>query len=286
MKNSSAIKNVHNTLTVATQELQQLSIASSRLDSIVLLCHALKRSRVWLLANPSYVLNIAQQQKFSHLLERRKSFEPIAYITNEKEFYGRTFIVNKHVLVPRPESEDLVEMALCLKLDNTQVIDIGTGSGILGLTLKLEQPSVRITLSDISAEALKVAQDNARQLGVGDTISYRNQSLLDGDTSCYDLILANLPYVPQFMSKNSDLLAEPIEALFAGVDGLNCYRDLFLQLKTRDTPVPLIITESMSEQHVSMERIAAEAGYKRQQVRGLAQLFSLEKTTGSVPLRE
>jgi release factor glutamine methyltransferase len=164
----------------------------------------------------------------------------VQHITGTQEFFGRSFIVNRLVLIPRPETEHLVEAALAIRPEPRHILDIGTGSGILAITLALQFPHADVTATDISAEALSVAQANARRLGAGERIRFRESdlfaSLRQGDR--FDCIVSNPPYVA-----TSEVLEpqvrdyEPATALYAGEDGLAVYRRLipeaFMHLERR-----------------------------------------------------
>jgi release factor glutamine methyltransferase len=172
------------------------------------------------------------------LIARRARAEPIAYITGEREFYGRTFRVTPDVLIPRPETELVVEEALtCLnsvRLDSARqrpplVIDVGTGSGCLAITVALEDPTARVVATDVSEAALAVAAGNADRLGAGDRVTFRHGSLLAGLDEPVDLIVSNPPYVATAdrATLPSEVARwEPATALFAGPDGLEIIRAL------------------------------------------------------------
>jgi release factor glutamine methyltransferase len=161
---------------------------------------------------------------------RRARREPVAYITGRHEFYGRTFLVSPAVLIPRPDTETLVEAALvCLDrmAAGALVADVGTGSGCLAVTLAAERPAIRVLATDISAPALDVARENARRLGVSDRIQFREGPLLAGAAAPVDLIVSNPPYVREVERETlpADVVAfEPHDALFAGADGLDVIR--------------------------------------------------------------
>lgn len=170
------------------------------------------------------------------LVARRARGEPVAYLTGEREFFGRTFRVTPDVLIPRPETEHVVAEALaCLaKLEPGAsgppvVVDIGTGSGCIAVTIALEHPAARITATDISAPALAVAENNARRLGADDRITFRHGALLAGVDEPIDLIVSNPPYIA--MADRASLAVdvvsyEPAAALFAGEDGLSVVRQI------------------------------------------------------------
>jgi len=151
-----------------------------------------------------------------------------------------------------------------------QVLDMGTGSGCLAVTVKLENPSLKVFATDISKKALTVAEQNARKHEV--EIRFKVQSLLDGDEIRYDIILANLPYVPEDM-KHISIQKEPREALYSGIDGLDHYRRLFNQLESKRVKIKYILTESLIKQHAEVENLATVTGYILKDTSGLVQLF-------------
>ncbi|MEZ5320067.1 MAG: peptide chain release factor N(5)-glutamine methyltransferase [Vicinamibacterales bacterium] len=170
------------------------------------------------------------------LLERRLAHEPLAYLTGAREFYGRDFAVTPAVLIPRPETEGVVEEALRIATGRTgaaagnlAILDAGTGSGCLAITLALELPAAALVATDVSPEALGVARRNAAALGVADRIEFLQAPLAAGLDAAVDLVVANPPYVPE---RDRPALApdvvghEPALALFAGPDGLDVIRDL------------------------------------------------------------
>jgi release factor glutamine methyltransferase len=165
---------------------------------------------------------------------RRASREPISYITQSREFYGRSFLVSPAVLIPRPETELIVEVALGHGCTGAQVhgctiADVGTGSGCLGITLALEMPTARVEASDISGPALDVAQMNAALLGVDGRLQFRKGAFFAGSPTVFDVIVSNPPYVAEKdrATLQADVVDfEPPTALFAGTDGLACIREL------------------------------------------------------------
>ncbi|NBU33376.1 peptide chain release factor N(5)-glutamine methyltransferase [bacterium] len=253
---------------------KQLKTPTPRLDAEVLLCFVLGKDKAWLRAHDDAALTDEQIKKYLKFVTRRALGEPLAYIVGSKEFYGRDFVVNKHVLVPRPESESFIELLKELKNNTTihgflhSVIDIGTGSGCLAITTKLEFPDTFVTATDISSAALKVAIANA--LHYETPVVFKKQSLLTGDKQGYDVILANLPYVPEAM-QNPSIMREPAKALFSGADGLDQYHKLFKQLS--DKHIRFVLTESLLLQHEAIILLAKAASYELIKTDGLVQAF-------------
>lgn len=200
-----------------------------RLDAELLLCEALGEgwSRALLVTSASAVVDHRALERYQALLERRRGREPVAYILGRKHFRRISLIVDRRVLIPRPETELLVEVGLGLAA-GARVADVGTGSGAVALALKDERPDLIVTGIDVSADALAVASGNALRLGLD--VSFVQADLLDNGE--YDAVLANLPYVPEgFESLAPEItLYEPPGALYAGPDGLDVMRGLFERL--------------------------------------------------------
>jgi release factor glutamine methyltransferase len=210
-------------------------IDGARLDAEVLLAHVLRVERSFLLSHPTLPLSLAQAALYAGLIRRRAAREPLAYLSGRRWFYGLEFLVTSAVLIPRPETELLVEMALAWlagRPEGATVVDVGTGSGAIAVALAVHTPSrVRILASDSSAAALAVAQENARQHCPG-RITFLSGDLLTPLSEPVDLIVANLPYVAE--AKRDDLMPEvrdhePAAALFGGEDGLAVIERLLLQ---------------------------------------------------------
>ena len=204
----------------------------ARRDAEVLLLHASGRSRTDLLAHGEDEFSLAESLRYKSLLDRRTKGEPIQYITGETEFYGLPFRVTPDVLIPRPETEHLVEtvVALARSFAAPRIVDIGAGSGAISVALAHHLPKARITTTDLSEAALAIARENVRSSGVADRICFLQGDLLAplaGEK--FDIIVSNPPYVP---ASDRDSLSvevreyEPLLALFAGEDGLDIYRRL------------------------------------------------------------
>lgn len=256
-----------------THQLQQADIPSARLDCLILLEDLLKINRARILARPEMALLSAQVATLNKKITQRKQHVPLAYIRGKVAFYGRDFVVNDNVLVPRPESEAMIEILKNIELlEEPCIADIGTGSGCLGLTAACEFPNAKVWLYDISTDALQVAKTNASKLQVKNTF-FKQQDLLQDDPQPFDAVLANLPYVPQNFAINKDAAHEPAIALFAGKDGLDAYRLLWQQLGRHPRPPRHVITESLPKQHPQLVQLAAQHGYSHHLTQGLVQYF-------------
>lgn len=251
-------------------------IATARLDALVLLEDATGMDRAWLLAHPEHTLTAAQSKKFVTWIARRAKHEPLAYIRGKSEFYGRDFKVNARTLEPRPESETMIELFKSLDLPEGAVVaDVGSGSGGIGITVALERPEIQINFLDIDPDTLAIARSNARMHGVRG--QYYQGDLLEAWGIEYDVLLCNLPYVPDSHTINEAAMFEPKIAIFGGPDGLDLYRRLFAQLATGKYGKPIVLTESLPFQHEALAQIASVHGYKHDKTEDFIQLFSSKR---------
>lgn len=214
----------------AAQDFAARGIESPRLDAELLVAKALETDRVGLYLDLNRPLVDQERDAIRPLVARRRDREPVAYILGHRDFWGRRFEVTPDVLIPRPDTETLVEHALeCIPEDTgCRVLDVGTGSGAIAVTIAAERPLARVTATDISDAALKVASQNAETLAVASRIRFERADLLCGDER-YDIIVSNPPYIAQ--AEIAGLQAEvrehePLSALEAGEDGLDVVRAL------------------------------------------------------------
>jgi release factor glutamine methyltransferase len=262
----------------ATDKLKAAEVSTARLDTLILLEDALHKDRAWLLANTDIQLTSAQQIRLNKQIARRAVHEPLAYIRGFTEFYGRRFKVNRRVLEPRPESETMIDLLKQIaksherRAKRWKIADVGTGSGAIGITAALELHNNSVDLYDIDAAALAVARHNCELHELNLRIVKRD--LLRNTHKAYDVILANLPYVPSRWRINKAAAREPRLAIFGGPDGLDVYRRLFEQLTHFSWRPKYILTESLPPQHGKLKRIALEAGFKERQVRDFIQLYT------------
>jgi release factor glutamine methyltransferase len=256
----------------ATATLKSSGIESARLDSLILIEDAIAKDRSWLLAHPEYLLPDPIVDELNKKVIQRKTHIPLAYIRGHNEFYGRKFTVNQHVLDPRPETETMVEMLLQLELgDRPTIVDVGTGSGVLAITTKLEVPGAHVYGIDIDQYCLDTATDNATDLNAD--VTWLKGDLLHTSNLPTDIavVLANLPYVPDSYPINTAARHEPGLALFGGNDGLDLFRTMFNQLQT--SRARIVLTECLLDQHQALQAIAEDAGYKLTSSTDLIQQF-------------
>jgi release factor glutamine methyltransferase len=257
----------------AEETLKNSAVETARLDIEVLLADELNKDRSWLAAHSDENLELDKINKLNKKIYRRAKSEPLAYIRKKQEFYGREFYVDKTVLVPRPESEAIIELFNELDIPSGSVVgDVGCGSGVLGITAWLESSSILVKFLDIDETVFAVAKMNAREYNLRDQQYYQG-NLLDAWPDKYDVLLCNLPYVPENYAVNEAAKYEPKVALFSGIDGLDHFRSLFLQLSSGLYGSPSVISESLPEQHEALKIIAARAGYSCRATKDFAQLF-------------
>ena len=256
-------------LAISTKTLSEAGIASARLDSELILAHILRRSREWLLAHDATALTQPQQQQARQLLLQRTQRQPIAYLTGRRDFYGHSFLVNEQVLVPRPESEVILAILDELMQANhlRTVLDVGTGSGCLAISVKLAHSNLTVSACDISESALLVARRNAaRLLPSGQQIKFYQSDLLSDlpVDNRFDLIVANLPYLsPGENGLSPELAYEPAIALYADDDGLSLIKQLITTAPAHLTSHGYLLLEMNTKQ---IETVASYATDYRYQV--------------------
>lgn len=277
-------------------KLEKARVGTARLDCLVLLEDVLGKDRSHLLAHPEVELLENQLKTLHKQIEKRQSHIPLAQIRGKTEFYGRNFKVTTDTLEPRSETEtiiDLLKTIVTPKQVSPVVIDIGTGSGCLGITAKLELPNSTVYAVDISEKCLEVARQNAKRLKA-DVKFFCGNLLSAIPPNTYQIpptILANLPYVPDNHTINRAAMHEPRLAIFGGKDGLDLYRELFMQIEDMDNKMAstinssgrakLVLTESLPFQHEQLAQIAQSAGYSLKMSDDFIQIFELTEFTQS-----
>ena len=266
----------------ANNKLRKADVDSPMLDAEILLAFALETNKAWLFAHFADKLKTHQEEKFSSLIQQREDRVPVAYLVGKKAFYGRDFTVNTHVLIPRPETEILVELAITILAgrdpERTLIADLGTGSGAIAVSLAAET-NLPVIAVDIDESALQLAKKNAAVLVPNTTVDFQLGNLAEpiirifktirGQTnvqtsSVYPfkslLITANLPYLSEVRMENlqAEVRHEPELALRAGVDGLDAYWDLFRQLRDDRPVLPrdlIVLIEIDPEQRPAAEKL-------------------------------
>lgn len=228
--------NVKEALSDARRVLTEGNVDDAPLEAEVLLRDTLAKDRAQLYLALDDELSLEQQTAFQSRLNRRLNDEPTAYILGYREFYGRDFLVSKAVLIPRPETELLVETALqAVQKDSLSAIaEVGTGCGAIAVSLALELPEVKVYATDISASALEIARANSEKHGVADRISFLRSDLLEMLSGPLDVVVANLPYIRESdLPVSGPVSREPRLALNGGKDGLEQIYRLCRQVKDR-----------------------------------------------------
>jgi release factor glutamine methyltransferase len=263
-KQSQPRYDVRDALKTGMVMLSEADVSSFTLAAELLLLHTLGRNRTWLYTHPEEIIADAEAQRFFDLIARRAAGEPTQHLTGKQEFWGLEFAVNPDVLIPRPETEHLIEVTLDrlalreVRSGRTQVTDgagmfiadVGTGSGCIAIALAKELPKARFVASDISPAALAVARSNAERHGVFERIHFSNHNLLwnatDHRSKQFDAIVSNPPYIGK---REAASLArevrdhEPASALFGGEEGYELYGSLIVQASERLEPGGLLVLE-------------------------------------------
>ena len=237
------------------QKLESAGIPDARLEAEVLVMSVLRMPRQAIFAEQEREVSEQQQLALDELLKRRYTREPLAYILGQREFYGINVVLTPAVLIPRPESEGLVEHALFMAMMGMEstdltIADVGTGSGAIAINLAMHLPMGRIFAVDISDSVLDVAAYNIRAHGVGDRVSLAIGDLLDAVPEPLDLIVANLPYIPtdRISTLQPEVQKEPVLALDGGADGLDLIRRLLAQAENKLKSHGIILLEMDPDQ--------------------------------------
>ena len=217
--------------------LEENRVGSPRMNSEVLLMFVLGCDRAYLYAHPERELSPDEQNRYDEALEQRARGVPAQYITGHQEFWGLDFIVGPAVLIPRPETEHLVEavLDLCKTIERPRIVDVGTGSGCVALALASELPNAEIHATEISTDALEIARANAARLGLDHRVTFHSTDLLHGVAGPFDIVASNPPYVGESEYDKVQLEVrkfEPRCAVFAGADGMDVIRRLAPQART------------------------------------------------------
>jgi release factor glutamine methyltransferase len=268
-------------MTIAQVLIAAGAMGLARLDAQLLLLQAIGRApqdRGWLLAHDGDELDEAQQGQFMALCRRRLGGEPLAYIAGRCEFFGLALHVDARVLVPRADTETLVEWALELLPAGAggHVIDLGTGSGAIALAIKANRPQATVMATDQSTAALQVAAENARELGLD--LQLRQASWLDGVEERFDLIVSNPPYIAAGDPHLPALQHEPLRALESGPDGLQDLRAIIAQAPARLVAGGWLLLEHGYDQAEAVRQLLAQAGFR--QVQSRRDLGGIERCSG------
>ena len=258
--------NIENIINVGINILQKNKIPNPQLDSEILLSNLIKRDKKHIILNPKELLNSKQLNRFKSLIERRKKGEPIAYLINKKEFWKDEFFVDKDVLIPRPDTELIIEQVLKIysKEKQLQALDIGTGSGCILLSILKERPNFYGTGIDISKKSINVSKFNAKQLNLVNRVKFFNSSVDNFKIGKYDLIVSNPPYIELLNLKylEKDVVNfEPKLALNGGLDGFSKIRKVINKASTLIKKNGKFILEIGFNQKNKVKQILKDEGF-------------------------
>ena len=248
-----------------TGYFQKHNVESPRLNAEHLLAHVLGRKRIELYLEFERELNESELAPLRDLVKRRAEGEPLQHLLGTVEFCGHTFVCDKRAMVPRPETEQLVEL-IESKIENrkSKILDVGTGSGVIALSLAAESPEAEIVAADISEDALALARENAERLGLADRVRFLKSNLLENVEGVFDLIAANLPYISteQRQTLSREVLHDPEVALFGGVGGDELVRELIAQAPSRLRPGGTLALEIGIGQSEALVEALTEKNYR------------------------
>ena len=258
--------NIKNILGEGKSILQKNKISNPQLDCEILLSSSIERNKEYIILNPKENLNPEQLEKFKGLIERRKKSEPVAHLINKKEFWKDEFFVNKDVLIPRPDTELIIEQVLKIysKSVQIQVLDIGTGSGCILLSIIKERPNFYGTGIDISKKSINVSKFNAKQLNLLNRVKFFHSSVDNFNIGKYDLIVSNPPYIESLNLKylEKDVVNfEPKLALSGGLDGFSKIRKVINKSRTLIKKNGKFILEIGFNQKNKVKKILKEEGF-------------------------
>ena len=258
--------NIENALNDGIKILKKSKISNPQLDSEILLSNSIKRDMKHIILNPKELLNSEQSKKFKSLIQRRKKKEPVAYIINKKEFWKYEFFVDKDVLIPRPDTELIIEQVLKVysKQKQLQVLDIGIGSGCILLSILKERTNFYGTGIDISKKSINISKFNAKQLNLTKRVKFFHSSVDNFKIGKYDLIVSNPPYIELLDLKylEKDIVNfEPKLALSGGLDGFSKIRKVINRAKTLIKKNGKLILEIGFNQKNKAKKILEKEGF-------------------------
>ena len=268
------VTTIEEALRGASFNLRKAGVSQSRAEAEMLLAFCLKQSRLQLKLQQEDILEAANLKSFNAFVQRRCNGEPFAYIKGSKEYYGRNFIVNPAVLIPRPETEMIIDLALkaCSLINRSSgrvvnCLDLGTGSGVLAITMATEIERIKIWAVDISKKSLLIAEQNARVMKVSDKITFCRGSYFDALVGLnhprFDLIVSNPPYISKYELAElpqSIKNYEPVQALFGGEDGLDGYRQILAGVPGQINMPGALILEIGALQQKAVEELCRKTG--------------------------
>ena len=252
-------------LQATTAYFKKHKVENPRLNAEHLLAHALGRKRIELYLEFERVLTESELAPLRNLVKRRSEGEPLQHLLGTTEFCGLTFLCDKRAMVPRPETEELVELVES-KIENRElrIVDVGTGSGVIALTLAVKFPEAEILAVDISDDALALAQENAARVKLAGRVRFLKSNLLEDVEGCFDVIVANLPYISiqDRQSLSREVLHDPEVALFASAQGDELVRELIAQAPSQLRPGGMLALEIGIGQSDALLSVLTEKNYR------------------------
>ena len=258
---------------------QAKALGLDHLEAQTLLLHVLGRDlhdRAWLLLHDTDQPSVEHLQAFNQLVQQRLQHQPMGYLTGEQAFHGLRLQVDPRVLVPRPDTETLVDWALSLGLASARVLDLGTGSGAVALALKHARPAWQVSALDTSLDALAVAEANAQMLGLA--VNFTTGHWLNGVHAPFELIVSNPPYIAEGDPHLSNLKAEPRQALVSGADGLDDIRQIISQAPSCLVAGGWLLLEHGFDQAPAVQQLLNQAGFV--QVQSRKDIAGIDRCTG------
>ena len=258
--------NIENTLNQGISILKANNIPNPHLDSEILLSESINKDKKHIILNAKEILNSNQLDNFNSLIERRKNGEPIAYLINKKEFWKDEFYINKNVLIPRPDTEIIIEQVLKIYSKNSQlqILDIGTGSGCIILSILKERANFYGTGIDISKKSINVSKFNAKKLKLTNRVKFYNSDVDNFEIGKYDLIVSNPPYIEllslKYLERNV-VSFEPRLALSGGFDGFSIIRKVISKANTLIKKNGKLILEIGFNQKNKVKEILKKEGF-------------------------
>ncbi|HEU0189084.1 MAG TPA: peptide chain release factor N(5)-glutamine methyltransferase [Gallionella sp.] len=261
-----------------------LDPGSARIEVQSLLQAVLRVNRAWLLTHPERILDARQQEQYAAFLERRLRGEPVAYILGEREFYGLNFKLTPATLIPRPDTELLVELALqrIPQQERCRVLDLGTGSGAIALSIAHARPEAKVTAVDASEGALEVARENAQRLGLNNVRLLHSDWFSALKDERFDIIVSNPPYIAagDIHLSQGDVRFEPRSALASGDDGLDDTRRIIAQAKRHLNINGWLLLEHGYDQAAQVRALLQQAGFI--EVFSVRDLAGIERASGGL----
>jgi len=252
-------------LQATTAYLKKRNVENPRLNAEHLMAHALGRKRIELYLDFERALTETELAPLRGLVKRRSEGEPLQHLLGTVEFCGLTFLCDKRALVPRPETEQLVEFVES-RIENRElrIVDVGTGSGVIALSLAAKIPEAKVLGVDVSEDALALAQENAARLNLSERVQFLKRRLLENAEDAFELIVANLPYISiqDRHTLSPEVLHDPEVALFAGAQGDELVRELIDQARFRLRPGGLLALEIGLGQSEALLSALAEKNYR------------------------